>query len=48
MKAVQREWIWWGVIFKVFLLVGSVLCLLYLVWMLRQPEILDLYRQIMP
>jgi len=36
----------WGVVFKVLLVLATVLTAIYLLWILRQPEFLDLYREL--
>jgi len=42
----EREWVVWGVVFKVLLVLATVLTAIYLLWILRQPEFLDLYREL--
>jgi len=39
----EKEWVLWGVVFKVLLILGMVFFLLYFLWLLRQPAILDIY-----
>lgn len=43
----EREWVLWGVVFKILLLLALAGSVLYVVWMFRQPELRELYREMM-
>ena len=43
----EREWVVWGVVFKLLLLLTTILTGIYFLWIMRQPELLQFYRDLL-